>query len=159
MITALHNVLNNSVVPCRIHTYVTVGQQRRRVAQTLLNSESSRSHSVFTIRLVQAPLDSAGDQVMPYITMATVMIHATLQVLQDKTKMTISQLSMVDLAGSERTSRTNNDGERLREAGNINTSLMVLRTCLETLRDNQQHGSNKVNKCARVCVCVKHSKL
>lgn len=58
--------------------------------------------------------------------------------------MTISQLSMVDLAGSERTSRTNNDGERLREAGNINTSLMVLRTCLETLRDNQQNSSNKV---------------
>lgn len=44
--------------------YIIVGQQRRRVAQTLLNSESSRSHSVFTIRLVQAPLDSAGDQVM-----------------------------------------------------------------------------------------------
>lgn len=61
--------------------------------------------------------------------------------------MTISQLSMVDLAGSERTSRTNNDGERLREAGNINTSLMVLRTCLETLRDNQQHSGNKVTKC------------
>ena len=58
--------------------------------------------------------------------------------------MTISQLSMVDLAGSERSSRTNNDGERLREAGNINTSLMVLRNCLETLRDNQQHGNNKV---------------
>ena len=68
------------------------------------------------------------------------------QVLQDKAKMTISQLSMVDLAGSERTSRTNNDGERLREAGNINNSLMVLRTCLETLRDNQQHSSTKVTK-------------
>ena len=75
-----------------------------------------------------------------------VMMCTTPQVLQDKTKMTISQLSMVDLAGSERTSRTNNDGERLREAGNINTSLMVLRTCLETLRDNQQHGSTKVTK-------------
>jgi hypothetical protein len=29
------------------------GQKRRRVAQTTLNAESSRSHSVFTIRLVQ----------------------------------------------------------------------------------------------------------
>lgn len=58
---------------------VIVGQQRRRVAQTLLNSESSRSHSVFTIRLVQAPLDSAGDQVMPcYVTMATIMMHIPL---------------------------------------------------------------------------------
>lgn len=29
------------------------GQRRRRVAHTALNAESSRSHSVFTIRLVQ----------------------------------------------------------------------------------------------------------
>lgn len=29
------------------------GQRKRRVAQTALNDESSRSHSVFTIRLVQ----------------------------------------------------------------------------------------------------------
>ena len=92
---------------------VIVGQQRRRVA---LNSESSYSHSVFTIRFVQAPLDSAGDQVMPdSVTIATTMMHTTLWALQDKAKMTISQLSMVDLAGSERTSRTNNDGERLRD--------------------------------------------
>lgn len=29
------------------------GQRKRRVAHTALNAESSRSHSVFTIRLVQ----------------------------------------------------------------------------------------------------------
>ena len=29
------------------------GQDRRRAAETLLNDRSSRSHSVFTIRLVQ----------------------------------------------------------------------------------------------------------
>ena len=29
------------------------GQRRRRVAHTALNAESSRSHSVFTVRLVQ----------------------------------------------------------------------------------------------------------
>lgn len=29
------------------------GQKRRRIAQTALNAESSRSHSIFTIRLVQ----------------------------------------------------------------------------------------------------------
>jgi len=56
----------------------------------------------------------------------------------------VSQLSLVDLAGSERTSRTNSAGDRVREAGNINASLMVLRTCMETLRDNQLNGSNKV---------------
>lgn len=96
------------------------GQKRKRVGQTILNSESSRSHSVFTIRLVQAPTDSQGETV-----------------LQDKQNITVSQLSLVDLAGSERTNRTKNTGARLREAGNINNSLMTLRTCLEMLRENQ----------------------
>ena len=40
------------------------GQKRRRVAQTTMNTESSRSHSVFTIRLVQAPLDHSGEEVI-----------------------------------------------------------------------------------------------
>ncbi|XP_029043379.1 kinesin-like protein KIF23 [Osmia bicornis bicornis] len=103
------------------------GQRRRRVAHTALNAESSRSHSVFTIRLVQAPLDSEGEQV-----------------IQDKRVVCITQLSLVDLAGSERTNRTKNTGQRLREAGNINNSLMTLRSCLEILRENQLQGTNKI---------------
>ncbi|EAT46060.1 AAEL002714-PA [Aedes aegypti] len=102
------------------------GQKRKRVGHTILNAESSRSHSVFTIRLVQAPVDNHGE-------------HA----VQDRNAVTISQLSLVDLAGSERTSRTGNTGQRLREAGNINNSLMTLRTCLEILRENQMTGSSK----------------
>jgi kinesin family protein 23 len=50
----------------------------------------------------------------------------------------------VDLAGSERTNRTKSIGQRLREAGNINNSLMTLRTCLEILRDNQLCRAKKV---------------
>lgn len=103
------------------------GQKRKRIAHTALNAESSRSHSIFNIRLVQAPLDAQG-----------------LDVLQDKNALVISQLSLVDLAGSERTDRTGNTGHRLREAGNINNSLMVLRTCIEILRENQTTGSNKM---------------
>lgn len=56
----------------------------------------------------------------------------------------ISQLSLVDLAGSERTNRTNNTGQRLREASNINNSLMTLRKCLETLRENQASSNQKM---------------
>ena len=41
-----------------------VGQKRRKVANTALNTESSRSHSVFCIRVVQAPLDTRGEQVL-----------------------------------------------------------------------------------------------
>ena len=46
----------------------------------------------------------------------------------------------MDLAGSERITRTHCTGDRLREANNINANLMVLRTCMETLRDNQIGG-------------------
>nr|CAD7603015.1 unnamed protein product [Timema genevievae] len=103
------------------------GQKRKRMAHTALNAESSRSHSVFTVRLVQAPLDCRGEAVV-----------------QDKRAICISQLSLVDLAGSERTNRTKNTGQRLREASNINNSLLTLRLCLETLRENQLQGTEKM---------------
>ncbi|XP_067440180.1 kinesin-like protein KIF23 isoform X7 [Thunnus thynnus] len=103
------------------------GQKKRRIANTQLNRESSRSHSVFTVKLVQAPLDADGDHI-----------------LQDKNQVNVSQLCLVDLAGSERTSRTRAEGSRLREAGNINQSLMTLRTCMEVLRENQMCGTNKM---------------
>uniref|UniRef100_A0A8C5HX02 Kinesin-like protein n=1 Tax=Gouania willdenowi TaxID=441366 RepID=A0A8C5HX02_GOUWI len=103
------------------------GQKKRRIANTQLNRESSRSHSVFTVKLAQAPLDADGDHI-----------------LQDKSQVNVSQLCLVDLAGSERTSRTRAEGSRLREAGNINQSLMTLRTCMEVLRENQMCGTNKM---------------
>ncbi|XP_067411590.1 kinesin-like protein KIF23 isoform X4 [Emydura macquarii macquarii] len=103
------------------------GQKKRRIANTQLNRESSRSHSVFVIKLAQAPLDADGDNV-----------------LQEREQITLSQLSLVDLAGSERTNRTKAEGNRLREAGNINQSLMTLRTCIEVLRENQMYGTNKM---------------
>lgn len=67
-----------------------------------------------------------------------------MQVFLDNNKVSVSTLSLVDLAGSERTSRTQADGIQLKEAGNINSSLMVLRTCMETLRDNQAGGPTKI---------------
>ena len=103
------------------------GQKVRRQSHTNLNHTSSRSHAVFNIRLVQAPLDPSGEQV-----------------LQEANRVSVSQLSLVDLAGSERTSRTKSGGAVLREAGSINSSLMVLRNCIETLRDNQLQGANKL---------------
>nr|XP_020474985.1 kinesin-like protein KIF23 isoform X3 [Monopterus albus] len=103
------------------------GQKKRKVANTRLNTESSRSHSVFIVKLAQAPLDADGDNV-----------------LQDKNQVTVSQLCLVDLAGSERTGRTGAEGTRIREAGNINQSLLNLRTCIEILRENQMCGTNKM---------------
>uniref|UniRef100_A0A3B4YPV1 Kinesin-like protein n=1 Tax=Seriola lalandi dorsalis TaxID=1841481 RepID=A0A3B4YPV1_SERLL len=103
------------------------GQKKRKIANTRLNRESSRSHSVFIIKLAQAPLDADGDNI-----------------LQDKSQVNVSQLCLVDLAGSERTGRTGAEGTRIREAGNINQSLLTLRTCIEILRENQMCGTNKM---------------
>lgn len=74
------------------------GQKRRRVAETHLNHESSRSHSVFNIRLVRC--SPAGEDEIDF-----------------QKPCVVSQLALVDLAGSERTNRTGNTGDRLREAG------------------------------------------
>lgn len=57
------------------------GQKKRKVANTRLNRESSRSHSVFIIKLAQAPLDAKGKNV-----------------LQDKNQISVRQLCLVDLA-------------------------------------------------------------
>uniref|UniRef100_A0A3Q3W0Z8 Kinesin-like protein n=1 Tax=Mola mola TaxID=94237 RepID=A0A3Q3W0Z8_MOLML len=103
------------------------GQKKRKVANTCLNRESSRSHSVLIIKLAQAPLDADGDNI-----------------LQDKNQVAVSQLCLVDLAGSERTGRTGAEGTRIREAGNINQSLLNLRTCIEILRENQICGTNRM---------------
>lgn len=107
-----------------------LGQKRKRMAHTTLNAESSRSHSVFNIRLVQLQQlvqNNQGQQMIP-----------------DQNLLKVSQLSLVDLAGSERTNRTQNIGMRLKETGSINNSLMSLRACLEILRENQLTGSNKL---------------
>jgi len=100
------------------------GQKQRRVAETTLNLESSRSHSVFMLRLVSVPLDPLGEDI-----------------LMDESAINVSQLSLVDLAGSERTNRTGNTGTRLAEASKINQSLLVLRQCIETLRENSAEGA------------------
>lgn len=101
--------------------YFLKGQERRRVGDTLLNKQSSRSHSIFNIRLVTAPCRPDID----YPECDPARIH-------------ISQLTLVDLAGSERSKRTGNEGMRLVESGKINQSLLVLRQCFEKLRENQR---------------------
>ena len=102
------------------------GQKQRKTAETQLNMESSRSHSIFTLRVVAVPMDALGEDI-----------------LSSPHHLIVSQLALVDLAGSERTARTGNTGVRLQEASKINQSLMSLRLCIEVLRENQKSGGAK----------------
>lgn len=92
------------------------GQNSRRVYSTLLNASSSRSHGCFTIKVIRNLKDCNPN---------------------DIGAASVSRLNIVDLAGSERSANTGSTGERLKEAGNINKSLMVLGQCMEVLRRNQ----------------------
>ncbi|VDH94739.1 kinesin family member 20 [Mytilus galloprovincialis] len=97
------------------YNLLTVGQKNLRTAVTKLNHQSSRSHCIFNIKILRV-VDKGNPN------------HAR-----------VSMLSLCDLAGSERHSKTQSKGERLKEAGNINTSLMTLGRCIEALRNNQHH--------------------
>ncbi|XP_052081873.1 kinesin-like protein KIF20B isoform X2 [Mytilus californianus] len=97
------------------YNLLTVGQKNLRTAVTKLNHQSSRSHCIFNIKILRV-VDKGNPN------------HAR-----------VSMLSLCDLAGSERHSKTQSKGDRLKEAGNINTSLMTLGRCIEALRNNQHH--------------------
>uniref|UniRef100_A0A096M166 Kinesin-like protein n=1 Tax=Poecilia formosa TaxID=48698 RepID=A0A096M166_POEFO len=86
------------------------GWKNRAVACTLMNKDSSRSHSIFTIHLEICNTDAAG---------------------QDHIR--AGKLNLVDLAGSERQSKTGATGERLREATKINLSLSALGNVISAL--------------------------
>lgn len=81
---------------------MTIGAQNRRVGQTSMNRESSRSHSVFILQLQSKEKTAEG------------------------MKIRTSRFNLVDLAGSERQRSTDAAGERLKEAGSINKSLSAL---------------------------------
>ncbi|CBY32587.1 unnamed protein product [Oikopleura dioica] len=103
------------------------GLKQRRMAETSLNMTSSRSHAIMSLHVVRIPYDRNTGDVFE-------------DQAEDVTNFS-SSLHLVDLAGSERQKRTNAQGEKLREAGNINNSLMTLRRCIDILRQNQRTGS------------------
>ncbi|XP_019730061.1 kinesin-like protein KIF20A isoform X2 [Hippocampus comes] len=91
-----------------------IGKKNQSLASTRLNQQSSRSHSIFSVRILRV---DAVDAVPRFLG--------------------VSELVLCDLAGSERCSRTRNTGERLKEAGNINSSLLALGKCINAMRIKQ----------------------
>lgn len=99
------------------------GQENRSVFGTMANHASSRSHSVFTIKVLREHTHVDVDE---------------RDIAGLSRKYSVSRMSIVDLAGSERVANTEvPTGPRLKEAGNINKSLMCLGQCLEIMRKNQ----------------------
>jgi hypothetical protein len=73
------------------------GNAVRHTAATKMNARSSRSHSVFTIKVEQKEKSGSEDASSLF-----------------------SRINLVDLAGSERVAKTGAEGDTLVEASNIN---------------------------------------
>ena len=95
---------------------MTYGTKNRKTASTNMNSDSSRSHSLFTIYIETAENDKEGEQ-----------------------RIKAGKLNLVDLAGSERSSKTGAVGQTLKEGIKINLSLTALGNVISALIDGKTH--------------------
>jgi kinesin family member C2/C3 len=96
-----------------VEELIQKGDTNRSTFSTDMNEHSSRSHLILSL----------------YIT-------ATNKLTAEKTA---SKLHLIDLAGSERVSRSHAEGDRLREAQYINTSLSKLGDVIQRLKSQDGH--------------------
>ena len=92
--------------------YIIDGNHFRHTASTLMNSESSRSHAIISIYIEN-------------------------KMLKDN-KIKKSVFHIIDLAGSERQKKTGTSGDRTKEAGAINKSLLNLSIVIQKIINNQK---------------------
>ena len=102
-----------------------IGSHARRTASTLMNSQSSRSHCIFTITIEQHLLEDASDQQQQSDTASS-----------KQNEFTVAKFHFVDLAGSERAKKTGATGNTFKEGVNINKSLLALGNVISALTDD-----------------------
>ncbi|OMJ81409.1 hypothetical protein SteCoe_18145 [Stentor coeruleus] len=102
-----------------------VGTENRQVSCNKMNTKSSRSHTLFSLTITQ---NNALD------------LSAR-----------VGRLYLVDLAGSERVSKTNAEGQRLKELKTINKSLNTLGQVINQLTDGKaSHVPYRDSKLTRI---------
>lgn len=103
---------------------IEAGKSNRACASTLMNAESSRSHSILSIVLTQKSQSTGRHR--------------------------RGKMFLVDLAGSEKISKTGATGVRLEEAKNINKSLTTLGMVINALCDGASHTPYRDSKLTRI---------
>ena len=111
IITNCKSVPLNS--PSRVERMLEEAQKNRSVAATKANERSSRSHSIFILKLVGENA-ATGERCE-------------------------GTLNLVDLAGSERLKHSQAEGDRMKETQNINRSLSCLGDVIEALGKGSGH--------------------
>ncbi|KAL8508898.1 hypothetical protein ACS0TY_016196 [Phlomoides rotata] len=110
-----------------IYTILEKGSPKKHTAETLLNKQSNRSHSIFTIAIQIKESSFDGTELVR-----------------------CGKLSLVDLAGSENILRSGAREARAREAGEINKSLLTLGRVINALAENSSHVPYRHSKLTRL---------
>uniref|UniRef100_A0A8C2A6D8 Kinesin-like protein KIF14 n=1 Tax=Cyprinus carpio TaxID=7962 RepID=A0A8C2A6D8_CYPCA len=99
-------------------TWLELGNKQRATAATGMNDKSSRSHSVFTLVMMQTKTEFVEEE--------------------EHDHCITSRINLVDLAGSERCTSAQTSGDRLREGASINKSLLTLGKVISALSEQAQ---------------------
>ncbi|XP_073135302.1 kinesin-like protein KIN-10B isoform X2 [Henckelia pumila] len=99
--------------------------QRRKVAHTGLNDQSSRSHAVLVITISTPSNDNVSNPVT-------------------------GKLNLIDLAGNEDNRKTLNEGIRLQESAKINQSLFALSNVIYALNNKKPRIPYRESKLTRI---------
>lgn len=110
-----------------IYNLIERGSSKRHTAETLLNKQSSRSHSIFSITIHSKETTPEGEELVK-----------------------CGKLNLVDLAGSENISRSGAREGRAREAGEINKSLLTLGRVITALVEHLGHVPYRDSKLTRL---------
>ncbi|KAI4249340.1 MAG: hypothetical protein LQ352_005692 [Teloschistes flavicans] len=146
LLTGLHQVTINSVED--LLNALNFGSSIRQTDATAINAQSSRSHAVFSLNLIQrknkATQMSAQEKrySMPVEALSASESWVTID----------SKLHFVDLAGSERLKNTQASGEKAREGIYINAGLTSLGKVISQLSSRQagSHVSYRDSKLTRL---------
>ncbi|XP_076237452.1 kinesin-like protein Klp61F [Calliopsis andreniformis] len=103
------------------------GLNRRKTTATLMNAQSSRSHTLFSIT-----------------------VHTKENTIDGEEVLKTGKLNLVDLAGSENVGRSGAIDKRAREAGSVNQSLLTLGRVITALTERAPHVPYRESKLTRL---------
>ncbi|ETP46819.1 hypothetical protein F442_07016 [Phytophthora nicotianae P10297] len=132
------------------------GSMQRITASTQMNERSSRSHAVYTVKIVQRVSEQesrtsssvSNNQNMESVRKHTIKtaVGSTGEDLglesTESDAVIVSKLTFVDLAGSERLKKTHAEGERMKEGIQINVGLFALGNVINALGDEKRRAAS-----------------